>query len=325
MSMPPSDLDTSIQPEGRATMAYQLDNISELDDQLAAPSILEATTADLWALDDKKSTDDSFLPSQNKFDITSISLLDSNQERSVGEHDTSLIPGMQPRRPTAATALSSAVHDFPPLESGIENLSPSTLEPKAFPDPTAATSADGDIGTETQIEANENENETTALEPNQFHSWKAASERVVIGVIQCLTETKDMELSYVSLLSTITVLNSRLDHEGVNDGEVGVPSVAPVEAIETDDPVGKLYAQLLSIMTRRGVVEGLIKETLRQGVLSQDTLYIRLYKAILNVGYHLQVILPIFTTIHTIFFFALENKYESASDTLFILRYSLLP
>ncbi|KAG0284185.1 hypothetical protein BGZ96_011452 [Linnemannia gamsii] len=196
---------------------------------------------------------------------------------------------MQPRRPTvAAAALSSAVHDFPPLESGIEIPSPSTLEPKAFSDPAAETSAEVDIGTETQIEANENESETTTVQPNQIHSWKVASERIVIGVIQCLTETKDMELSYVSLLSAITVLNSRLDYEGVNDGEVGVPSVAPVEAIETDDPVGKLYAQLLSIMTRPVVAEGLTKETLRQGDLSPDTLYIRLYKAILNAGYHLQ-------------------------------------
>ena len=53
------------------------------------------------------------------------------------------------------------------------------------------------------MEANENKNKETAVEHNKFHSWSCASVRVVMGAIQCLTETKDMELSNVSFFSAI--------------------------------------------------------------------------------------------------------------------------
>lgn len=282
--------------EDRTTIESQSDNAPEPHEYSSALPFSEPTTADLLGLDNIVPTNDALLtpPStMNKLDITHTSLLDTNQEPSVTEHDPSIMPGMQPRRPAPAAA---EAHDFPPLESEVEIFpSPTTLKGSG-----AVVAAETEIGTETQIEANENGDEETtetAVEHNQFHSWSSASERVVMGAIRCLTETKDMELSYVSLLSAITILNSRHtdnnDHERVDGGEPtvvvleGVSEVAA--AIGAEDPVEKLYTQLLGIMTRPNVVEDLDKETMRQGAISPDALYIRLYKAILNAGYRLQV------------------------------------
>lgn len=160
-----------------------------------------------------------------------------------------------------------------------------------------------EIGTETHIEPIEYEDEVMTETPvvhSQFNSWSRASERVVMGAIQCLTETKDMELSYVSLLSAITVLNSRYtdcdDHGRVYGSESTLKApenmrAVVAAAIGAEDPVGKLYAQLLGILTRPSVVNDLEKEIVHQGVISSDVLYIRLYNSILNAGYHLQVTL----------------------------------
>ncbi|KAG0057934.1 hypothetical protein BGZ89_001729 [Linnemannia elongata] len=292
---PPSDLDSSVQ-EDKTTLKYKPDNAPEPHERSSAPSFSEPTTVDLLGLDDIVQIGNSLLPplsTMNKLDITHISLLDCNQEPSGIKHDTSITPGIQPRRPASAAA---EVFDFPPLDSDIE----------IFPSPTtlkgceAIHAAVTEIGTETHIEPIEYEDKVMTETPvvhNQFNSWSRASERVVMGAIQCLTETKDMELSYVSLLSAITVLNSRYtdcdDHGRVYGSKSTVKApenmrAVAAAAIGAEDPVGKLYAQLLSILTRPSVVNDLEKEIVRQGVISSDALYFRLYNSILNAGYHLQ-------------------------------------
>ncbi|KAF9130318.1 hypothetical protein BGW39_003243 [Mortierella sp. 14UC] len=138
------------------------------------------------------------------------------------------MPGIQPRRPKAT--LAPVVHGFPPLESEFEQ------EEYILP--------------------------ALVSEILLVHSRSVASERVVIGAIQCLTESKDMELSYVSPLSAITVLDSR-DWEG--ERAVAEVKEKGMVLLGIEDSVGKQYAELLGIMTRAEVAEGLEKETLRQG------------------------------------------------------------
>ncbi|KAF8931358.1 hypothetical protein BGZ47_011872 [Haplosporangium gracile] len=292
MSLPPSDLDSSKQGD-RATVQSRPDNALELHDRSSARFLCESTTANLLGLNDIPPAGDSLplLPPMAKLDISHVSLLDSNQDSGVIDQDNIIVPGLQPRHPAPPAA---SVQDFPPLETDSEILSPTTLESESLP-----AAPETEIGTETQVEAYKNNVEDDEMidtvEPNQFYSLSVSSERVLIGAIHCLTEAQDMELSYVSLLSAITVFNRRQGnsgsggHEGVNDESVpeNVNVVAAAQ-IRAEDPVGKLYAQLLGIMTRSSVAEDLSKETLRQGVISLDTLYIRLYKAILNAGYHLQ-------------------------------------
>ncbi|KAF9147852.1 hypothetical protein BG015_010437 [Linnemannia schmuckeri] len=290
MSLPPSDLDNSKQGD-RVTVQSRPGNAPELHEHSSARFLSEPTTADLLGLDNIPPAGDSLSPppSTTKLDITDVSLLDRNQESGVMDHDMTIILGLQPRHSAPA-----ADYDFLPLETEIEILSSTTLESESTP-----AASETEIGAETQIEAYENnveDDETIETgKSNQFHLWSVSSERIVNGAIQCLTETQDMELSYVSLLSAITVLNHRQsdrgsdDHEEVNDKTApeNVNVVAAAQ-IRDEDPVSKLYAQLLGIMTRPSVAEELSKETLRQGVITLDTLYIRLYKAILNAGYQLQ-------------------------------------
>ncbi|KAF9102387.1 hypothetical protein BGX29_004649 [Mortierella sp. GBA35] len=176
---------------------------------------------------------------------------------------------MEPQRKTA----SSVVYDYPPLET----------EAKVLPGFETETSSLIEIGTEIE------EQPATAMEPpNQVHSWKVACEHVITIAIQCLTETKDMEQSHISLLSAITVLNSRQeDSNGEDDTQADMDTGVHV-GLGAYGPVGKLCAQLLGIMIQASVAGGLDKETLRQGVFSPVSLYIRLYMAIQNAGYHLQ-------------------------------------
>ncbi|KAG0353768.1 hypothetical protein BG005_007016 [Podila minutissima] len=106
-------------------------------------------------------------------------------------------------------------------------------------------------------------------------SWDAASETVATVAIQHLTQGKDMELSYVAILSAITVLQG--------DKSVSEPSTE-----EAKEKVAGMYDQLFSIMCG-GVSESLDKETSRQGAMPPDALYTLLYNAVLQAGYQLKL------------------------------------
>ncbi|GJJ75338.1 hypothetical protein EMPS_07696 [Entomortierella parvispora] len=118
-----------------------------------------------------------------------------------------------------------------------------------------------------------------------LHSWDVASETVVMVAIQCLTKDKDMELSYVAILSAINVLNSKKEHEQVQcDDGVENEQVK----VENRNRVGAMYSQLVRIMTAPVMSESLTKEIERQGAMTADALYLQLYQAIVGAGFPLR-------------------------------------
>ncbi|KFH69075.1 hypothetical protein MVEG_05877 [Podila verticillata NRRL 6337] len=106
-------------------------------------------------------------------------------------------------------------------------------------------------------------------------SWDVASETVATVAIQCLTRDKDMELSYVALLSAVTVLQ--------RDKSASQPSTE-----EAKERVAGMYDQLFSIMCG-DVFDSLDKETARQGAMAPEALYTLLYNAVLEAGYQLKL------------------------------------
>jgi hypothetical protein len=117
-------------------------------------------------------------------------------------------------------------------------------------------------------------------------SWDIASEHVATVALQCLSKDKDMELSYVSILSAMTVLQSKQDEPPeIND---------PIEPISQElqdarQNMAKAYSQIITIMCRTNVAESLGKETLRQGVMSPEALYTQFYGSVQQAGYDLEV------------------------------------
>ncbi|KAG0345271.1 hypothetical protein BG004_003825 [Podila humilis] len=107
---------------------------------------------------------------------------------------------------------------------------------------------------------------------SNLSSWSAASETVATVAIQCLTRDKDMELSYVAILSAVTVLQEKNDEDASNEVK------AQVEG---------LYDQLFSTLCG-SMSESMDKETIRQGAMAPEALYSMLYNAVLQAGYNLK-------------------------------------
>jgi hypothetical protein len=130
--------------------------------------------------------------------------------------------------------------------------------------------------------------QTTLEDDNPGHpapSWDAASEHVATVALQSLNRDKDMEMSYVSLLSALTVLQSSQDQP---------PELDPVQPVDTNllrskRKIARMFSQILSIICRSNVAEGLEKETLRQGIMSPEALYTQFYGSIQQAGYDLEV------------------------------------
>jgi len=99
------------------------------------------------------------------------------------------------------------------------------------------------------------------------HSWEAASENVVRNTIRSLTEDKDMERSYVSVLSTINELGCRFDGDDSSNASPATKA----------DQLAPRSTKLLMILTRDDIVQALFQETRRQGVAAPHTLYFQLY------------------------------------------------
>ncbi|KAF9275775.1 hypothetical protein BGZ68_010523 [Mortierella alpina] len=115
-------------------------------------------------------------------------------------------------------------------------------------------------------------------------SWDIASEHVATVALQCLNKDKDMELSYVAILSAMTVLQSKQDHSPDKDDSVAVRD----DVQEARLGVAALYSQILRIMCRSDVAENLSKEIIRQGTMAPEALYTQLYGSIQQAGYGLQ-------------------------------------
>ncbi|KAF8946203.1 hypothetical protein BGZ47_001091 [Haplosporangium gracile] len=116
-------------------------------------------------------------------------------------------------------------------------------------------------------------------------SWDVASEKVATVALQCLTKDQEMELSYVAILSAITVLQSKEDHQPDFEA-LDRPLSAEVKAYKTK--VAASYSQILAILCKSDVADGLGKETLRQGVMAPEELYAQLYGSIQQAGYDLE-------------------------------------
>lgn len=132
---------------------------------------------------------------------------------------------------------------------------------------------------------NDNSISTSTESQPCLSSWDVASERVAAVALQCLTKDKDMELSYVAILSAITVLQSQEDHQPDFE-DLDKPLTAEMKAYKTK--VAEAYSQVLDILCKSEVADGLGKETLRQGVMAPEELYAQLYGSIQQAGYDLQ-------------------------------------
>lgn len=135
---------------------------------------------------------------------------------------------------------------------------------------------DNDIQNQRVVSNESISNESISNESiSNLSSWDVASETVASVAIQCLTRDKDMELSYVAILSAVTVLQG--------DRSASQPSTK-----ESKGRVAGMYDQLFSIMCG-DVFDSLDKETGRQGAMAPDALYTLLYNAVLQAGYQLKV------------------------------------
>ncbi|KAF9978051.1 hypothetical protein BGZ73_003978 [Actinomortierella ambigua] len=106
-------------------------------------------------------------------------------------------------------------------------------------------------------------------------SMEAASESVATVAIQCLERDKDMELSYVAILSAITVLKQMRDE------------ATPL----SDDHLHKIsamYSHVIQLCTQDSARDGLAEETVRQGVLTPENLFLQLHHSILDAGFRLE-------------------------------------
>ncbi|KAF9330384.1 hypothetical protein BG006_006678 [Podila minutissima] len=107
-----------------------------------------------------------------------------------------------------------------------------------------------------------------------------STEVVATSAIQCLTKANDMELSYVTILSAINILTAHSDSTDVMEDAARTNAKAR--------HVEKLYSILLRIMTQKNIADRLGQETVRQGDLTPEALYIQLYSGIL-AHYHFQI------------------------------------
>ncbi|KAF9200029.1 hypothetical protein BGZ49_009774 [Haplosporangium sp. Z 27] len=124
----------------------------------------------------------------------------------------------------------------------------------------------------------------------ELREWEEASEKVVRDTIKCLIKENDMQLSYISILSAINVLNSRYGQESEISSAVPIHIMKVHQKLrkEAKEKTGKLYSKLLKIMTRSSISNVLSLETTRQGTVTPEVLYLKLYDAIQQAGYSLQ-------------------------------------
>ncbi|KAF9382138.1 hypothetical protein CPC16_009503 [Podila verticillata] len=112
-------------------------------------------------------------------------------------------------------------------------------------------------------------------------SWHDSNAVVATSAIQCLTKAKNMELSYVAILSAINILSTH--HRSTDDKDDATRANAKARHVE------KLYSILLRIMTQKNVADLLGQETVRQGDLTPEALYLQLYSSVLTANYHFQI------------------------------------
>ncbi|KAG0260447.1 hypothetical protein BG011_001883 [Mortierella polycephala] len=170
-----------------------------------------------------------------------------------GRGNTGPMPGMQPmRRQTSPIVIDEAMED--PVLAEATDISflkrrLASVESKAYNDP-----------------------------------WVVASEAAVTSAIKCLTGDKDVERSYVSILSAIDSLNRK---KGVPEDD-GSARQGAENGQTIRMAMSRECSTLLKIMTRSTIAHGLSKEVIHQGAISPNSLYLKLYNAMQNAGIQLQ-------------------------------------
>ncbi|KAF9190949.1 hypothetical protein BGZ50_009733 [Haplosporangium sp. Z 11] len=120
-------------------------------------------------------------------------------------------------------------------------------------------------------------------DPDLF-SWDLASETVATVALKCLAKDRDMELSYVAILSAMTVLQSKQDLDSMDDS---IKQEHPVIR-DLRKRVAGSYSQILRIMCQSSVRKGLDKEILQQGIMGPEALYSQFYGSVQQAGYELE-------------------------------------
>ncbi|KAG0046956.1 hypothetical protein BGZ83_007886 [Gryganskiella cystojenkinii] len=138
--------------------------------------------------------------------------------------------------------------------------------------------------TESKYTANPSITAIPAEPSATLSSWDMASETVANVALQCLSKDKDMELSYVALLSALTVLQTEQDQSTT----IIEQESASKEIVEAKKRVAGVYSRILSLMCVPSTVDGLAKEIQQQGVMAPESLYSQFYGSIQQAGYDLQ-------------------------------------
>ncbi|ORZ11702.1 hypothetical protein BCR41DRAFT_356787 [Lobosporangium transversale] len=124
---------------------------------------------------------------------------------------------------------------------------------------------------EAEVTMDAQRSDGTAL---SLSSWDVANEHVATVVLQCLNRDRDMELSYVAILSAITVLQSKQDQSPeLEHNDPLSPLYRQLQ--ESSNAVAKMYSQIMKIICRSNIAEELGKEILRQGVMSPEAMFTR--------------------------------------------------
>jgi hypothetical protein len=170
----------------------------------------------------------------------------------------------------------------------LQNVPEDALEtPEREPNETLATPTSTDITGE-MADSSDNilplGDSVTVESTHSLSSWDMASETVANVALQCLSKDRDMELSYVAILSAMTVLQTDQDQNTLDEQEhLGK------EIVESKRRVAGFYSRILSLMCVPSTVESLGKEIQQQGVMAPESLYSQFYGSIQQAGYELEV------------------------------------
>ncbi|KAF9572726.1 hypothetical protein EC968_009541 [Mortierella alpina] len=221
----------------------------------------------------------------------------SNQNPRFSEESDSEVHFDSATEDTAASSFTN--EDLVAVEEGqLDSITPSIPECGSIQSTLVDQDPEEEMAEQLDLTPDEHEPAEPAPQPKtpQLSSWDIASEHVATVALHCLDKDRDMELSYVAILSAMTVLQSKHDHPD-KDGSMA----ARDDHSEKDDSVAvrddlqdarlgvaALYSQILRIMCRPDVAEGLSKEVLRQGTMAPEALYTQLYGSIQQAGYSLQ-------------------------------------
>ncbi|KAG0254968.1 hypothetical protein BG011_005410 [Mortierella polycephala] len=220
------------------------------------------------------------LPSLTDTLLSPVSSLPiSSKEKSHGDHydeETSSDVTWSMNTQTSNPSEQNSTTDCEETSGMVEH---EPTEPRVI----ASTNINQDQSSVADQPSAETSHEGPSNDPDLF-SWDLASETVATVALKCLTKDKDMELSYVAILSAMTVLQSKQDLDPMDDSNKQEHSVIR----DLRKRVAGSYSQILQIMCRSSVERGLDKEILQQGIMAPEALYSQFYGSVQQAGYELE-------------------------------------